>query len=287
MTGIATGFLDALPDRYRVIFCDLWGCVHDGVAILPGVVERLDRWRDEGRRVVFLTNAPRPSPAVVAQLAALGLPDRLNGQVVSSGDAALAWLADDGDDRACAFIGTRADAARLTAAGLRFVSDAAAERVICSGFDERGFDIADYDGQLRRLAARGVEMLCLNPDRLVHRGGRAEPCAGAIADAYQAMGGTVRQFGKPHPLIYDHAIRHAGHPDRTAILAIGDSIATDIAGAAHAGIDVVFVAGGIDAAAYRTEGERVFARQPGLRPDATRPVAIVPGLGHSEETTPS
>jgi HAD superfamily hydrolase (TIGR01459 family) len=274
LNGIVTGFLDALPDRYRVILCDLWGCVHDGIAILPGVVERLDRWRDEGRQVIFLTNAPRPSSAVVAQLTALGLPDRLNGQVASSGDAALAWLADD-DDRACTFIGAQADAVRLTAAGLRFGPEAAAERVICSGFDERGFDLADYDDQLRRLAARGVEMLCLNPDRLIHRGGRAEPCAGAIADAYQTLGGTVRQFGKPHPLIYDHAIRQAGNPNRATILAIGDSIATDVAGAAHAGIDVVFVAGGIDAAAYQTDGDRIFVRGS----DTRRPIAVVPGLG--------
>jgi len=279
VNGGVSNFLDALPDRYRVIFCDLWGCAHDGVAILPGVVDRLDRWRDEGRRVVFLTNAPRPSAAVVAQLTTLGLPDRLNGQVVSSGDAALAWLAGEDDDRACTFIGSEADRARLTAAGLRFVPDAAADRVICSGFDERGFDIADYDGQLRGLAGRGVEMLCLNPDRLVHRGGHAEPCAGAIADAYQTMGGAVRQFGKPHPLIYDHAIRHAGDPDRAAILAIGDSIATDVAGAADAGIDCVFVAGGIDAAAYRADGDRIFARGPGLRSDAMRPIAVVPSLG--------
>lgn len=263
--------LDALPERYRVIFCDLWGCVHNGVAILPGVVDRLDRWQDEGRRVLFLTNAPRPSSAVVEQLAGLGLPDRLNGQVVSSGDAALAWLARDGRDGACAFIGSRADEARLIAAGLTFVSEDGADRVICTGFDERGFDLAHHADQLRRFAERGVGMLCLNPDRLVHRGGMAEPCAGAIADAYQALGGTVRHFGKPHPQMYDHAVACAGNPDRNAILAIGDSIATDVAGAVTAGIDVVFVSGSIDAAAYAADGDRLFTH--------ARPVAVVPGLG--------
>lgn len=278
-----SGFLDDLPRRYRVILCDLWGCVHNGVRIIPGVVERLDRWAAEGRCVIFLTNAPRPSQAVVEQLAALGLPERLNGRVVSSGDAALAWLK-RGELRHAVFLGSSTDAVRLESEGLRFAPEDEADTVICSGFDERGFDLTDYVAQLERFAGRQLEMLCLNPDRVVHRGDDAEPCAGALADAYGELGGLVRYFGKPHSHIYEHAITHAerlaaSRLDRSEIIAIGDSIATDFVGAANQAIDFVFVAAGIDNETYRADPEQAFECAIGLRARGARPVSVVQGLG--------
>lgn len=272
--------LTALPQHYRLILCDLWGCVHNGVTILPGVVERLDAWQTEGRTIVFLTNAPRPSSAVAEQLGALGLPDRLNGQIVSSGDVALVHMRDEERSRSSTFLGSQADRRRLEAAGLDFVAVDRADTVICSGFDERGFDIDDYMDELGRLAASGVEMLCLNPDRVVHRGDRAEPCAGAIAASYAAMGGKVRLFGKPYRDIYDHAIRYAeADVDRNEVIAIGDSISTDYVGAVNANIDFIFVAGGIDGNAWQTHAERVFDNAPGLEHSPVAPFAVVPVLG--------
>lgn len=279
-----SAFLANLPERYQVIFCDLWGCVHNGISLFPGVVERLDQWAVEQRTVIFLTNAPRPSDAVRAQLSTLGLPDRLNRHVVSSGDTALAWIHEARPDLAFSFLGSEADAVRLASAGLRLSAEVNADTVICTGFDERGFDLMHYRQQLQEFAKGGAEMLCFNPDRVVHRGGEAELCAGAIADVYEEMGGIVRQFGKPHGQIYDHAIRYAGEqrgslPDHRNVLAIGDSLATDFVGAANAGLDFLFIAGGIDESAYRTRSD-CFSALKGLKePGQTLPVAVARSLG--------
>jgi HAD superfamily hydrolase (TIGR01459 family) len=251
-------------------------------------VERLDQWAAEQRTVIFLTNAPRPSDAVRAQLSALGLPDRLNKHVVSSGDTALAWIREARPSLAFSFLGSEADAFRLVSAGLHLSTDMNAESVICTGFDERGFDLMLYRQQLQEFAKGGAEMLCFNPDRVVHRGVEPEPCAGAIGAAYEEMGGIVRQFGKPHAQIYDHAIRYAGGqrgslPERRDVLAIGDSLATDFVGAINAGLDFVFIAGGIDETAYRA-GPDCFSAAKGLKePDRARPVAVVQCLGDIRE----
>jgi HAD superfamily hydrolase (TIGR01459 family) len=281
--------LDDLPQRFRVILCDLWGCVHNGEQILSGVVERLDQWAAEGRRLVFLTNAPRPANAVAEQLSRLGLPDRLNGSIVSSGDVALAWLAREARSRAFAFIGGQADAAWLEARGIHFVTDDGADTVICTGFDARGFELDAYGERLNEFAANNVEMLCFNPDRIVHRGERVEPCAGAIAEAYAAIGGAVRMFGKPYEDIYAYAVDFAGgllnrRVGYDEVVAIGDSVATDFAGAANAGIDFIFVTGGIDHAAYRVDPVGLFVSEP--NPDArpkSKPIAIVMHLGRAKE----
>lgn len=278
-----TTFLDRLVGQYQLILCDLWGCVHDGVAILPGVIEQLDRWKGEGATIVFLTNAPRPASAVAAQLKSLGLPDRLNGSIATSGDTALAWIANrPGVDR-LGFIGSSADAQRLKDAGLHFAEVDDQDAVICCGFDERGFELQRYDAQLQTLAERGVEMFCLNPDRVVHRGGVSEPCAGAIAQRYGEFGGSVKYFGKPYLEIYEQAMAQVRANgcliQRNEVLAIGDSVATDYVGAANAGIDFVFVSGGIDGTNYTVLANELFDAAPGLLEGSARPVAIVSTLG--------
>lgn len=272
-------YLADLPARYRVILCDLWGCVHDGVHVFPGVIERLDSWREHGRLVVFLTNAPRPSSAVAAQLQRLGMPERLTRTIVSSGDAAIAWLKTEGAGRTLGFLGSAVDRDLMEAEGLVF-DDSKANLVLCAGFDARGFNVDDYSAELAALRARGAEVLCLNPDRVVHRGGVAEPCAGALADAYAAIGGIVHWLGKPFPQIYDYALsvsasRTGRKVDRDEVIAIGDSIATDFAGAASAGIAFIFVSNGIDRAGYQAQAEALFdlAHRPGAKP-----VAVVEAL---------
>lgn len=275
--------LNSLPQDYRLIFCDLWGCVHNGVSLLPGVLERLERWKLEGRRVIYLTNAPRPSSAVADQLSSLNLPDHLNGNIVSSGDTALSYIAQEGRERVFAFLGNDADASRLESAGLRFTSDEAADTVVCTGFDARGFDIQEYRSQLQSLSQRRVEMLCFNPDRVVRRGAMFEPCAGYLADIYESLGGVVRHFGKPYPQIYTHAFKHAEQItgqvlSSREVVAIGDSVATDFVGAANAGVDFIFITDGIDKADFAASGPKLFTAPLGLKVKDARPVAFIPGL---------
>ncbi|WP_338504108.1 HAD hydrolase-like protein [Sphingomonas kaistensis] len=255
--------LTMLPDRYRLIFCDLWGCVHDGRAIFPGVRETLAAWKRQGRRVLFVTNAPRSADAIRAQLLRLDLDPALDDGIVTAGEAGLAAVR----GRPVGFCGTVADRADLTARGLVIAGSGFSE-LASAGLDV-GETVADYADRLAEWRASGVLMHCLNPDRIVHHMGEVMVCAGALADAYEAMGSRVIWYGKPYPAIYELALALGGSPAKDAVLAIGDGLQTDMAGAAAFGIDAVFVAGGIHAG----EDARF--------PDGWAPVATVPGLGTS------
>ena len=264
--------LGALDPRYRAIFCDLWGVVHDGVTLYPGVAERLRHWRGEGRRVILLTNAPRTAEAVAAHLQRLGLPCDCWDAIATSGEAGIAGLV--ALARPVGFIGTSADRSDLASRGVVSADSEDFSDLACAGIDEVRREVGDYRSELERAAARGIILHCLNPDKMVLRGGIAEPCAGALAELYEALGGTVVWYGKPHPAIYHHAMHLAGDPPRESVLAIGDALETDILGAARYGLDAIFVTGGI----HRGNGFPAdFAATHAL--GGWRPVAVVPGLG--------
>jgi len=275
-----------LPPRYRVVLCDIWGCVHDGVRTYPAAIDLLRAWRGQGRTVVLLTNAPRPSVRVRRHLAGMGVDEGCYDAIVSSGDAGCAHVCERFPDERVGFIGTEPDREAVEEAGVRVAADGEGSVVVCMGYEpEQAHDAGAYDGRLAAMRERGALLLCFNPDRVVVHGERLELCAGTIADRYIAMGGEVRWFGKPHPPIYDHALglaaeRRGAPVDRAEVVAIGDGVATDVAGAHGYGLDVVFVSGGIEAARIETAGEAAFLaevrRRPGL--EGVSPVAIVPRL---------
>ncbi len=262
--------LDALDPKYRIILCDVWGVIHDGVSLYPGAEARLARWKDEGRTVILLTNAPRTEQAVATQLQRIGLSSGCYDHIATSGEAGIAALRELPD--APGFLGTRADRSNLEGRGLRF-ADHGFGHIACTGLDERRTKVQDYAADLARWAAEGVIFHCLNPDKVVIRGGVAEPCAGAIAQAYQDLGGATAIYGKPNAAIYAHALNLAGEPPKESVLAVGDALETDVLGAARQGIDVVFVQGGIHADQPFPDD---FASRYGL--GNWRPVAIVDGL---------
>jgi len=265
-------FLDSLDPKYRLILCDLWGVVHDGVTLYPGAAARLREWRAQGRRVVLLTNAPRTEEAVEQQLAEIGLPKDCWDAIATSGEAGIAAL--NGLGRPVGFIGTPDDREVLEGRGVEIADTGDFTDVACTGLRERPYGKAeDYRAELEGLVERDVHMHCLNPDRVVVRGGVPEACAGAIADLYQMLGGRVTWYGKPFPAIYEHALRRAGNPPRNEVLAIGDGLQTDILGAARMGFEAVFVAGGIHAG-KPFPGD--FADQNGL--GDWKPIAVVDGL---------
>ena len=264
--------LEALDERYRVILCDIWGCVHDGVSLYPGAADRLHQWRGEGRTIILITNAPRTAEAVEQQLSRIGLPRDAWDGIATSGEAGIAALKELG--RPVGFLGTAADRTILESRQVPIDDGADFTDLACTGLDERRGDPEDYAGELVDWAEAGVLMHCLNPDRMVIRGGVAEACAGALADIYEAIGGRVAWYGKPHKAIYEHALHLAGDPAASEVLAIGDALYTDILGAARMGFDCVFVTGGIHA------GEPFppdFGPQNGL--GDWQPVAVVDSLG--------
>lgn len=264
-------YWDSLDPRYRLILCDVWGVVHNGVELYPGTAERLLGWRRDGRCVVLLTNAPRTAEAVEQQLATIGLPSEAYDFVATSGEAGIEALKRIG--RAVGFIGTAGDREVLEGRGVRIAEDADFAELACTGIREGQPDPEQYRSELQRLADRSVNMHCLNPDRVVVRGGVQEACAGALAEIYQAVGGEVTWYGKPFRPVYQHALRLAGNPPPDEVLAVGDGLQTDILGAARMGFDTVFVTGGIHSGQPFPPD---FAERNDL--GDWRPVAVVDGL---------
>jgi HAD superfamily hydrolase (TIGR01459 family) len=263
--------LDSLDPRYHLILCDIWGVVHDGVSLYPDATERLRQWRSEGRSVILITNAPRTAEAVERQLARIGLPRDCWDGVATSGEAGIQGLNALGEP--VGFLGTQSDRAVLEGRGVRIAEDDRFKHLACTGLAEDRPEPGDYLAELERWAERGVEMHCLNPDRVVMRGGHIEACAGAIADLYEGLSGRVTWYGKPHATIYRHALHLAGDPPAAHVLAIGDGLQTDMLGAARMGFDAVFVSGGI----HRGEAFPAdFAQCHGL--GDWEPVATVEGL---------
>lgn len=257
MSAAATMGLAALARRYRGAIVDLWGVMHDGTRAHPAAVEATIRYRAEGGRVLFLSNAPRPGDVVRAQMERLGVPPEAADEILTSGDATRAALS-GGDLPPGPFLFLGPERDRTTIADLDRPEtedpDAASILVLTGLLDDERDQPEDYLPLLRRLLARDVVVVCANPDIVVQRGTKLIPCAGAVARLYEAEGGRVISFGKPHQPIYRMALDRLGLP-RGEIMAIGDGIATDIAGAHGAGIDAVLVMGGIHGAEWAVNGK--------------------------------
>jgi HAD superfamily hydrolase (TIGR01459 family) len=264
-------FWDSLDPKYRLILCDVWGVVHDGVNLYPGAANRLQQWRQQGRCVLLLTNAPRTADAVEEQLARIGLPHDAYDAVATIGDAGIQALNALG--HSVGFVGTAGDREILEGRGVRIDDGDDFRDLAVTGVTSERPKPEDYRTDLERWVERDVHMHCLNPDRLVIRGGVPEACAGAIADLFAMLGGRVTWYGKPYEAIYLHALHRAGDPPRDEVLAVGDGLQTDILGAARMGFAAVFVSGGINAGEPYPEN---FSAENGL--GDWRPVAVVDSL---------
>ena len=261
MTDIITSFAD-ISDRYDAVLCDLWGCLHNGKTPFPAAVAALQSYRKRGGKVILLTNAPRPNAHVIKQLDSMSVPRDAWDDVVTSGDAAQYAMLSGAVGTRVHHIGAPKDEGFFT----DFVDDLQAfaasrpkiERValkdatgiVCTGlFDDLTETPDDYHVRLLLGKNLGLPMLCANPDLIVDLGDQRLYCAGALAQAYEKLGGTALYFGKPHPPIYDLARRRlsAMGADDGQILAIGDGINTDVQGATSEGIDALFITGGISA----------------------------------------
>ncbi len=238
--------------RYDVIFSDVWGVVHNGLTPHVAAGEALTAFRQAGGVVVLISNAPRPAGSVREQLDRIGVVRSAYDGLVTSGDVTQT-LALAQPVRRCLHIGAERDLPLFEDLAVERVPLEEASFVICTGLvDDETETAEDYRPQLEAALRRGLPMICANPDLVVERGHKLLPCAGAIAAIYEAMGGTVTQAGKPHGLIYEATLAKASEvlgrtPEKARILAIGDAIRTDVAGAAAFGIDCLFLSYGIHA----------------------------------------
>jgi HAD superfamily hydrolase (TIGR01459 family) len=272
-----TGFAP-LAARYEGFILDLWGVIHDGVAPYPGAVEVLARLRAAGKPAVLLSNAPRRAAAAQASMREMGIPDDLYTGILTSGEATHRMLRDRSDPffaalgRRVYHLGPERDRSVLDGLDLdRVALPAQADFVLNTGPDDARdpTDATLYDEELRACLAAGLPMVCANPDLEVVRGDKLVICAGLLTLRYEALGGMTRWVGKPDAAVYATVLAMLG-VERARVLAVGDALRTDIAGAAGVGIDACWVLGGIHAGELHGDAGTAAeaARRAGLDPVA-------------------
>jgi HAD superfamily hydrolase (TIGR01459 family) len=258
---------------------DIWGVMHNGAEPFVPACEACQTFRDRGGLVMLVSNSPRPREGVAAQLDRIGVPRAAYDAIVSSGDVART-LIEAYAGRSVLHLGPERDLPIFAGIDVRRVGVEQADAVVCTGlYDDERETPDDYAQTLAACAARRLPMICANPDLTVERGGRIIYCAGAIAQAYERLGAAVTYAGKPYLPIYDLAFAtlermRPGSSDRSRLLAIGDGVRTDLAGAAAAGVRSLFVASGVHVAGRLDDAalEALFL------PGAPRPVAAMTRL---------
>jgi len=260
---------------------DIWGVMHNGVAPFASAVAACERFRELGGTVLLLSNAPRPAAGVAAQLERIGVARSAWDAILTSGDAARELVSAYAPGPVY-HLGPDRDLGLYDGAGVSVGTPLAAGAVVCTGlFDDETETPDDYAELLAAFHARGLPMVCANPDLTVERGGKIIYCAGAIAAAYEALGAAVTYAGKPYTPVYDLAFKELARlrgqeVPRAAVLAIGDGLRTDIAGAANAGVTSIYIASGVHLGPGGRLDEAALAR---LFPEGSpRPAAAMTGL---------
>jgi HAD superfamily hydrolase (TIGR01459 family) len=247
-----TDHFSTIADRYDVVLCDVWGVVHNSLVASPEAYDALSRFRAKGGAVVLITNAPRPNHVVKRQLDKLGVPHHAYDAIVASGDVTRGVVAEREGKRVFC-IGPERDRPLFDGLGITFTDVEGADYIVCTGpYHDDNETPEDYRALFMRARERNLFMLCANPDLVVERGTQLIYCAGALADLYAKLGGDVLYAGKPHAPIYEETLKRAAGAlgkttPRDRVIAIGDSIRTDMKGAALFGIDSLFVTAGIHA----------------------------------------
>ncbi|WP_315920512.1 TIGR01459 family HAD-type hydrolase [Mesorhizobium sp. SP-1A] len=275
--------LDVVTGRYSALLCDVWGVVHNGETHFPHAAAALKRAREAGLAVVLITNSPRRSADVIAQMRVIGVPEGVYDRVVTSGDVTRDLIAES--PRKIFHLGPERDYTIYDGLDVDLVEEFEAQAVVCTGLvDDEVETPEDYAQLLRRLRARNLPFICANPDIIVERGERLIWCAGALARDYAQMGGRTLIAGKPHAPIYKVALKAAcevlgAEVDRSQVLAIGDGVMTDVKGAADNGFGVLYVTGGIHARDYGEPMAPDPARLAAfLEKHGYSPVAVIPRL---------
>jgi HAD superfamily hydrolase (TIGR01459 family) len=277
--------LDAVLDRYDALLCDVWGVLHNGRTAYEAAHLALARARAAGKIVVLISNVPKPRDPIPGQLDRIGVPRAAWDRIVTSGDAIRAELAARAPGPMFK-IGPAYDRELWAGLGLDFAALEEAAFIGISGLNDDARETpADYAVVLDRARARGLDLLCANPDIVVQAGDSLRWCAGAIARDYELRGGRVIMAGKPYAPIYDLAYREiadlAGRTiERSRMLAIGDGIPTDLKGAAAQGVDCLFIASGMHGEALKTDGLLDPAKlDAALAAEGVRPAYVMAALG--------
>ena len=254
----ALRFADNLRELTKdvdVILSDVWGVIHNGVNGFPPACQALQSFREQGGTVIMITNAPRPADSVQRQLRKMDISDETYDAIVSSGDLTRNYVASH-LGQSFLMIGPERDNPMLRGLDVKLTTLEKADTIICTGpYNDEVETEEDYRTMMEEARKRGLTFICANPDIVVERGHRLITCAGAIAELYRSIGGEVIFYGKPHQPIYDRALELASEKrGRTTplnrVLAIGDSVRTDLTGANRMGLDCLFLTRGIHAVEF-------------------------------------
>ncbi|MEC7552312.1 MAG: TIGR01459 family HAD-type hydrolase [Pseudomonadota bacterium] len=242
--------LQAVASNYDALLCDVWGVIHNGYNLFPGVAEALQGWRDNVGPVLLLTNAPRPAEAVQRRLDRMDCPREAYDGILSSGDAAREILSQRGaEGQVCYFVGATKDVDVLNGIDIEFAPAEEADFILLTGMsNDMEETLEDYADEIALWLKLDLQLICANPDRIVQIGEQVIYCAGALAEIYENKGGDVIWLGKPHLPIYDtgfNRLQKLTNMETPRILAIGDGFKTDIPGANSANLDVLFITGGL------------------------------------------
>ncbi len=254
----ALRFADRLRDLATgvdVILSDVWGVIHNGIHGFPDACQALQSFRAQGGTVIMITNAPRPADSVQRQLRRMEISDDTYDAIVSSGDLTRNYVASH-LDQSVFVIGPERDNPMFRGLDVKLTPLEKADYIVCTGpFNDEIETEEDYRGMMEEARKRNLTFVCANPDMVVERGDRLITCAGAIAELYRSLGGDVIFYGKPHRPIYDRALelateKHGTSTPADRILAIGDSVRTDLIGANAMGLECLFLTRGIHSADF-------------------------------------
>jgi len=231
--------LSDIYENYDTFVIDLWGVIHNGVMLNPKAIDAIEQLKKNSKKIVFLSNAPRPSSKVVNFLIKMSMDKKYLSNVMTSGEAAMYAINKNQFGKTFFHLGPPRDTSVFEKVKNNKVDLENCDFILCTGlFDGRENDLKYYKTLLENHISK--KLICTNPDLTVHRGSVEELCAGSVAKVFEDLGGEVVYFGKPHKEIYNMCFE-----SNEKVLAIGDNLRTDIKGANNLNIDCIFISKGV------------------------------------------
>lgn len=245
--------ISELSDLYEYFIFDIWGVIHDGNTLYPGVVEAISLLRSKNKKICFLSNAPRRASKVSEALARLGIAPHLYDFILTSGEAAYLDLEKNQKNgfkdfgQNYTYIGPDKDLDLLDGLNYKIVNSAKdADFALATGFNEDNSTLEEKLPQILDAKKFDLPLICMNPDLIVVRQNGSESlCAGVLAKEYERMSGKVFYYGKPHESVYKIVCEIFNNSNNSKMIAIGDAMETDIRGAINFKIDCALITGGI------------------------------------------
>jgi len=247
--------LKKIADNFDLYYIDIWGVLHNGIKLNEDAVDVLSKLDDMGKEYVLLTNAPRPNSDVITFLKKLGLDEKKSSKVYTSGQGSLNYLNNEKKGAKFFHIGPLRDFGLFNNfKSLKQEKIKNADYLLCTGLFDENQELEFYKDILS--SHKDKEMICTNPDLIVDRGKIREYCAGSVAKVYEELGGKVKYFGKPYPMIY----QTSSNPENKKVLCIGDNLNTDIKGSNIQNFDSLFILNGIHKNENQNELNKLFEK---------------------------